>query len=154
MNKHDKRVFKTKKGNRIIGIALPEITFLLLSLVIFIFCAADMVESFWLGLGGCIFALFVFVLFNLDMPSGISRIKDYLEKQFKSEYDWFNKNRVTVLQNSKSLPPDFYIWKQMLQCIYRSLCLIVTWPKTIHRVGCCIGGAKNSPKRKIILFGK
>lgn len=81
------RVFKTKKGNRIIGIALPEITFLLLSLVIFIFCAADMVESFWLGLGGCIFALFVFVLFNLDMPSGISRIKDYLEKQFKSEYD-------------------------------------------------------------------
>ena len=62
-------------------------TFLLLSLVIFIFCAADMVESFWLGLGGCIFALFVFVLFNLDMPSGISRIKDYLEKQFKSEYD-------------------------------------------------------------------
>lgn len=31
------RVFKTKKGNRIIGIALPEITFLLLSLVIFIF---------------------------------------------------------------------------------------------------------------------
>lgn len=80
------RIFKTKKGNRIIGIALPEITFLLLSLVIFIFCAADMVESFWLGLGGCIFALFVFVLFNLDMPSGISRIKDYLEKQFKSEY--------------------------------------------------------------------
>lgn len=46
-----------------------------------------MVESFWLGLGGCIFALFVFVLFNLDMSSGISRIKDYLEKQFKSEYD-------------------------------------------------------------------
>lgn len=81
------RVSKTKKGNRIIGIACPEISFLLLWLIAFIFCAVNMVDSFWAGLCGCIFALLVFVLFNLDMPSGISRIKDYLEKQFKSEYD-------------------------------------------------------------------